>query len=393
MKIFRDIIFILIILTALKAYSEDNSTDNQGENSKIVKFRGGIYLPMHWAFPYDRTKSDNHISLPSYSYYYDYTDDGDPKYKHHKKGDLGSVISPTYLNGKALFGCYYSIILPLLKTDHFLLNSNEVKFTVSTDITPVSLVSCVDISFTPVAFLSFDAGVQIGTGWNIDGIGAGLARDNSGGVIKNEYKDILMKDSFYGPLLKTWLSATLQLEISAVMPESYQRWTHIKILAIPSFEFMELLNYGYYDRAFYWELDRKLNGWTFTCDFSLQYKIPVIEDPRKDEAENKMFMGAVKHNNFMITLGLWTSLYFMLTHYNDSPMRNHGWGSDFIECSFGPNIIFDLPYNFSFLIGFIWKNGMIYSSDSIGNNDSNKYKYEDWRIFFEKIAWSFSWDF
>ena len=107
MKIFRNIIFILIIFTAFKAYSEDNSTDNQGENSTKVKFRGGIYLPMHWAFPYDPTKSDNHISLPSYSYYYDYTDDGDPKYKHHEKGDLGSEISPSYLNGKALFANLY----------------------------------------------------------------------------------------------------------------------------------------------------------------------------------------------------------------------------------------------------------------------------------------------
>lgn len=387
------LILILILFITVLFYGEDNSTDSQERKTTTIKFRGGIYLPMAWYFSYDPTKATDHISLPSYSYEYDYTDEGDPNFKHHSKDDDGSEISSSDLSGKISLGTYFSIIAPFLKFDHFLLNDNNINLTFSTDITPVSIKTSMDISITPVAFLTFDAGAQIGTGWNIPGLGAGLARNNYSGVHRYEDKDILMKDSLYGPVFKNWFSAALQLDISSIIDKPYKRWTHVVMSAAPSFECVELLNYSYYERTFYWELDNTFNGWTFSCDFMLGYKIPVIEDSRKEEAEEKMFMGYVRHNNFTITGVMWVSLSANVTHYNDSPMKDHGWGSDFVTCKFGPNIMFDLPNNFSFIIGVHWSNGMVYSSDSVGNNDFHKWEYKDWNIFFDELAWSFSWDF
>jgi hypothetical protein len=82
-----------------------------------------------------------------------------------------------------------------------------------------------------------------------------------------------------------------------------------------------------------------------------------------------------------------------LSHYNDSKMSDKGWGSDFVDLTFGPIMIFDLPCNLSVILGVNWANGKSYTSDSVENCDFRKQQYEDWFVSFDSIYMSIGWIF
>jgi len=378
-------IFVIVYLTIIPVflYTLDNK-----ENDKI-KFRGKVSLLFAYYFCDDPVNINNHISLINYNFYYDYTDKD-----QHDDNDPGRIIKPNFnkIEGKINFD--YSIILPCLRFDKPFLKNNNITCNFYFYLTPVTFAGGCSLAIELLPFLEISGGFLIGTGWNISSIGAyGLARINYGSYYNDEDNDVLINDSFKTALIKSWISLKLQFDLSAVLNKKYKRWAHLLLAVKSGFYYTVILNYGYYEKSFYWETRETFNRWEFKTDFILGYKIPIIEDPRKKEAEQRMFLGYAVHNDFSISAVLWTSIELPVTHFNESKMQDKGWGSDFITVKFGPNVVFDLPYNISFLIGFHWKNEKSYSSNTIGNADLFKKEYIDWYIKFDRIAISLSWGF
>lgn len=382
----KSFVIFFIIIFIYYSYS-DNSDD-------IVKFRGSISLPLAYYFPNDPLKADNHISIIDYVYYYDYTDDGDEDFDHHDKDDPVRTIKAVPYQIESQLEFFLSIIYPLLRGNHFLLSNNNLKQEFIFKISPVSITGGMSVILTPFPFLILEAGTSFGTGWNIPAIGIyGLARDNHSGYDPDISEETIEGDNFFSPVMENWFKCTLQFDFSPITSEDVQRWTHIIMLASIKFNNILLLNYAYPERPYYWTTSLKLNGWDFNSSFIIGYKIPVIIDERKEEAEKKEWMGFVRHNNFSIMTIFMTDIGIDLTHYNYSKMENNGWGSDFISCKYGPAIIFDLPNNFNLFIGIQWKNNIKYNEETIGNMDFMKREYEDWYLSFHRIIFTFKWNF
>jgi hypothetical protein len=288
----------------------------------------------------------------------------------------------------------FSIIYPVLRGNHFLLKNNNLEQKFTFNVSPVSITGGMSLILTPIPFLTFEAGTSFGTGWNIPSIGIyGLARANYSGNDPDIAEEVIESDNFFGPVMENWLKCTLQFDFSPITPENVQRWTHILMLASFGFNNTLLLNYAYPDRPYYWTTSITLNGWNFNSNFVIGYIIPVIIDERKEEAEKKQWMGAVRHNNFSIVMLMIAELSFDLTHYYYSRMADNGWGSDFVSCNFGPAINFNLPYNLELFFGAQWHNNIKYSSGTIGNEDFTKRENEDWYLSFYRIIFSITWNF
>jgi hypothetical protein len=74
-------------------------------------------------------------------------------------------------------------------------------------------------------------------------------------------------------------------------------------------------------------------------------------------------------------------------------MASKGWGSDFCPVEFGPLFRFDFPYNFYLNLFFFWKNEKIWTKETVGNLSYQNRKYEDWALYFRRIAFVFGWNF
>ncbi|HBD95213.1 MAG: hypothetical protein A2015_01455 [Spirochaetes bacterium GWF1_31_7] len=84
---------------------------------------------------------------------------------------------------------------------------------------------------------------------------------------------------------------------------------------------------------------------------------------------------------------------YNITRNQYSPMASKGWGSDFMTVLFGPMAFFELPNNLYAILVFNWQNGRVYSNETVGNADFTKREYEDWYVYYKKIAFVFGWNF
>ncbi|HOV14674.1 MAG TPA: hypothetical protein PK771_10350 [Spirochaetota bacterium] len=313
-------------------------------------------------------------------------------YKRHNLGDPGRIINSGWggLEGKIYIN--YAMIAPFLRADHFLFDNNYIALRLKSQISPVSLNTGAEIEISPIAFLVFYSGFMFGSGWNV-GFN-GLGRNNALGFIKDKPKEIL-KEPFYGVFFQSWFTTTFQFDVAALMPAQNKRWSHIVMKFSPTIKYMGVLNVPE-SQPFEWEAQggEHFNGWYLGGDYLIGYQIPVIEDIRKDEANKRQFLGFVKHNDFKITLMMWMEFIDVhLTHYFDSRMQDKGWGSDFVTMRFGPNIMFNLPSNFFAMVGFHFRNGRGYTYETAGNLSFMLREYQDWYVYFERIALVFGWGF
>jgi hypothetical protein len=354
-----------------------------------MKFRGNTYM----AFAYYWGKHDGVADAPNIGFVHytplDYTDAGDPGNNFHSLGDSGREVGNTW--GGLELGIYtnYSFTAPFLTADHFLFKDNHIKLAFHSLISPVHMQIGSSITFQPIAVLQFSAGVKIGTGWSFGNLFHGIGTN-----IDGEYQAAApyTGHSFEGAVLETWLDATFQFDVSALMPASIKRWTHIVMLATPRFRYEAMLNIPE-NVPYNWEADDgdNLNGWHFLADFLLGYQIPIIED---DTGEDRQFI-RMKHNNFKITVGMLLSIdQLRLTHMFDSPMASAGgWGSDFARLFFGPLIKFDLPNNFFAALMFHWRNAQSFTQATVGNANFMLRDHEDWYLYFYRVAMIFGWNF
>ena len=130
-----------------------------------------------------------------------------------------SMINGAYsgLEGRVEGGLNYVIPTPL--GDNWLVNSANVTLNGALELTPISVKSAAKVSFTPVPFLVFSAGIQEGTGWEIPGLMQGMAAYNG-----TDYANLT---AFKNNFVKWWAQGTFQFDTGALIPGD---WTHIVMM-------------------------------------------------------------------------------------------------------------------------------------------------------------------
>ena len=164
---------------------------------------------------------------------------------------------------------------------------------------------------------------------------------------------------------------------------------HIITTASITVQYQDLLTVRE-DQPYHYRMDDyQLDGWSISSSFIVGYMIPVIEDKKK----NFQSFRRLYTRDFTIFPLLNVNLKFDLTHYNDSRMDHDGWGSDFINVTLNPMLIFHLPCNYSLNLFFEFKNARRFKENTIGNLYMFDRQYEDWYFKFATVGIIWTWKF
>jgi hypothetical protein len=203
------------------------------------------------------------------------------------------------------------VAIPFLRGDGPLFDGNNLTFTASGELSPVSVNAVAGASFTPIAFLKLEAGAAVGTGWSIGFIGLAL----------NPPSDTqpLREIPFGGAVWRAWGSATLQFDLAALLPGE---WNHVVAVASPLLQYWACTAAGD-GEAWMWEADDgyDFNGWKLEGTCFLGYRMPLVLNTVGFLLETEQWLGPVA---------------------SSSPMASGGWGSDFVSLNFGPLFNFSL---------------------------------------------------
>lgn len=169
------------------------------------------------------------------------------------------------LEGRVTGHAYYKIptpigISPLTAGDNLTLEG-------FLEVSPVSVKPGINISFTPIAFLVFNAGAEAGTGWNllgIEGMGEWDAASDS------HYSSITPFSAWYYHL---WMQGTFQFDTGAIIPGD---WTHIVMLASYKAEYIGLSGQNNQDLWCWQGSSNQVNGWKYYSNAILAYQMPLF---------------------------------------------------------------------------------------------------------------------
>jgi len=254
----------------------------------------------------------------------------------------------------------HKIKVPFMQGTGALSSGNNVLFQLKGELSPVSINAGASATITPIAFLNFQAGTQLGTGWNFFGIfnGLGLNSDGTGNPLETNIPGIISK---------SWLSGTFQFDTGAVIPGE---WTHVIMAATAKAEYQYFSGADKYE-AWQYEADvgENFNGLSFLGSYVLGYQLPFMVNTVAFMVETEQMLGDNK---------------------NMSTMADKGWGSDFTQITFGPLANIKLSEDSSLLILVQFRNEKLISNGTIYNNYFKNREQTGSYIDFRRIAFSYS---
>lgn len=256
----------------------------------------------------------------------------------------------------------HTVTIPFLQGSGPLTKGNNIQLDARGYLAPVVAYIETRATFTPIAFLNFQAGYSVGSGWNGFGFnGIGLNNDGTG---------VPLQDPFAGAAMETWFSGTFQFDLAAVVPGE---WNHVVTVATAKFQNIYYTEAGKYD-PWQWKADKgeNYNGTKFLGTYVLGYQMPLKLD----------------------TVGIMVETFQYIDDVKDySPMADGGWGSDFVRVQFGPlaNITFNEKNNLTILLQM--KTDKKYTDDTIYNNWFVNREYESTYVKFHRLALAYKYKF
>jgi hypothetical protein len=192
---------------------------------------------------------------------------------------------------------------PFMVGSSGLTEDNNLLLSVGGALTPVSLRAELGATLTPVAFFNLAAGTMVGTGWDIGFVnGMGLDVDGTGET---------ESASFGGIVNTTFLSATLQFDLAAVVPGE---WNHVVAVAGTRVSYA-VFTRAEREEAWVWQGVRYFNGLRLLNSYFLGYQMPLMVDTAGFLVETRQNLGYVR---------------------DLSPEDESGWGSEFVTVTIGP---------------------------------------------------------
>ena len=252
--------------------------------------------------------------------------------------------------------------VPFLVGQGPLLSGNNMRGKFSVEMSPVSVNGVGQLSLTPVAFLVFDAGAGIGTGWTL-GPFRGLGINPAGNVA-----DDIDLTPFGGAVWRVWGAGTFQFDMAAIAPGE---WNHVVLLATAKVEYVA--NTGAEsDEAWLWEADdaENFNGAKFYATYVLAYQMPLALNLAGILVESEEWLGEVREF---------------------SPMDEAGaWGSDYRMWQVGTITNFALGKDDSLAVLVQFKRKADPTDATARNRDFRTRDYEDAYWYFNRIAFSYT---
>jgi hypothetical protein len=160
----------------------------------------------------------------------------------------------------------HDIAIPMLRGDGPFTSGNNLTVGLKADVSPITMDGILNLTLTPVAFLQFNVGGLVSTGWDFIGL-HGLGRQDWDGTNWNT-----VQEPFTQALWQVWAAGVFQFDLGAVIPGD---WTHIL------FQTRQEVNYQSYTGATdkqYWEFKadggENRNGVKYYASYVLGYQIP-----------------------------------------------------------------------------------------------------------------------
>lgn len=266
----------------------------------------------------------------------------------------------------------HKITIPVNAGDGFLVADDNIGFNFDLYAAPVAAYVKSSATITPIAFLQFEMGVMIGTGWNakiFNGVG-------------NNVNGYLEEDSFPGVVAELFSSVTLQFDLAALLPG---KWNHV--VAMINAEFL----YSYFStdearagKPWQWLADsgENLNGFSFEGSYFLGYQMPLILDAVGVLVETSQLIDSNSRHSPMAG-----------SDGKISTSEDNGWGSDFIQVTFGPLAYFSIDDHNSLVILVQFQTGKDYTDKTIFNQYYQNRVYEDTYIKLHRVALAYSYKF
>ncbi len=187
--------------------------------------------------------------------------------------------------------------VPFFVGDGPLFSGNSVRAKFTWELSPVSSSAIGQFSFSPIAFLVFDAGASVGTGWSL-GPFHGLSLNRPAAAALDPI-------DFGGAVWSAWGAGTFQFDFGAVFPG---KWSHVVLLATAKVQYAA--NTGAADgEAWDWENERDdyFNGARFNGTYVLAYQMPARLNLIGVMAESEEWLGSVRDLSPMASSGGWGS--------------------------------------------------------------------------------------
>ncbi len=222
--------------------------------------------------------------------------------------------------GVALATLEYSRTIPAFVGEGPFFSGNNLELSARAELSPVTVEAVGSATLTPIAFLKFQAGAAVGTGWTLGFVG--LAINPTANA------DPLEEIPFGGALFRAWVSGTFQFDLAALLPGD---WNHVVVQAVAKFEY-RALTAADPGEAWLWQADAGMNfnGWRHLGTYVLGYQMPRKLNFTGVMVETEAWLGDVR---------------------DYSPMAS-GWGSDFVTMIVSPlaNLAFDERNSLTFVL-------------------------------------------
>ena len=253
--------------------------------------------------------------------------------------------------------------IPLFRGDGPLTEGNNLLITGTMDLSPATADLNLSFRLTPLAFLNFEQGNHLGTGWNA-GIANGLGLNNDG-------TGDPLTDPFPGIVYRGWFSGTFQFDLAAVLPKP-KDWKHVVVSATAKWQYQVFSAAGE-DDPWQYQADsgENFNGWQFHSSTVLGYMIPrsainlagvMVETERR--------LGDIS---------------------TSSTLSSGGWGSDFTKVRIGPLFNWAINEKSGLTVLIQCHNGVQYSDDTLYyNNFRSRSSTGETYWYFDRIALAYT---
>jgi hypothetical protein len=174
---------------------------------------------------------------------------------------------------EAKVGFVQGFTFPFLRGDGPLTAGNNIRATLTAELTPISMDGIVQGTWTPIAFLQVVAGARIGSGWNIrlfggDIRGIGINQPGADGAAE------AVGSAFDGIQWSSYLGGAFQFDMAAIFPGD---WNHV---VFRSYHEGRYWGYSAASATDSWFLEsdegENRNGFNYYGSYLVGYQMPIF---------------------------------------------------------------------------------------------------------------------
>ena len=254
----------------------------------------------------------------------------------------------------------YTIPVPF--GDNSLVRGNKLRFYGQLELTPVSIMPAIGISFSPIAFLNFSTGSSIGTGWTVKSGSINLQGIAEWNPSTAAYEDIAFKSAFW----EFWGEGTFMFDFAAIKPGD---WNHIVAYTSYKLAYQGITTGGENGNPWLYKLiGEKINGWQYTTNFIAVYQMPPV----------------------LQTVGVQTELSGQLNGTKDFAAQYHSMNPNFMDISVSPIMVFEFSKEDTLTLQFKFASRRSYTekaSDTKNVLTGLEQSGREW--YFNRVAFSY----